>query len=838
MRELLNHFKRLHRSGKGWSAQCPAHDDRHNSLSISVGSDGKILLKCFAGCPFEAILEGVNISPSDLFPSQNYNRRGAGGIYYPRNRATVQPSSVTSSKSNGKQYVTSAPDSTTLPEIGCTLEQYAEAKKLPTEYLRELGLTDFAYLGKPAVRIPYLDENGTEGPVRFRLALYKTESHDERFRWQMNSKLMLYRLDRLDRARQAGYAVLVEGESDCHTLWYYGIPAFGIPGANNWKEDWANYFNDIEKIYVIIEPDRGGEAMRLWLSRSRIRDRVYLVEFGEAKDPSELHCANPDKFLEQWDRAITEAVMWEGSEQGGKGADGQQVYGLPERPSSKSNDYQNGNHTINDALSPLRSLSDGAMMTDIERALRDFADAVKPLDDLERGLAREDAIKILRERGYSSPARLIDAALPKTEEKREAAKGIALRDPELWPEPVEGAALLDEIVALIRRYISATDHFFNAVALWIVYTHAFDVFDVSPLLAITSPDKRCGKSTLLNLLSALVPRPLSMSNITSSALFRTVEKYSPTLLIDEADSFLTNNEELRGILNSGHRKTSAYVIRTTGDNYEPQMFATWCPKAIALIGALPGTIEDRAIIIRLQRKRPTEKQERLRFDRLGEFEPLRSRAARWATDLIEQVCAADPDIPPEIMNDRARDNWRPLIAIADAAGGDWPRLARDTARAMAVEAPDSESAGTLLLGDLNLLFKDDIDRLTSDEIIQALNEMESRPWAEWRRGNPLTKVGLSHLLRPFGIKPQKWREGNNTLRGYLRSDFDDAFARYLVNNSPHSPHSTESTTCSESNSPQDTSSVASWNDSNPLKTNDVASVATQKEQVEREVIEI
>ena len=311
VRELLNQFKGVRRNSRGWTARCPAHDDHRNSLSISIGSDGKILLYCFVGCSFEAILAEVDIAPGELFPQQNENRRGAGGLYHPRNGATVQPSSVTSSKSNGKQVVTSAPDSsTTQSEVGCTLEQYAEAKRLPAEYLRQLGLTDCSYSGKPAVRIPYSDENDTEGPVRFRLALYKTESHDERFRWRTNSKLMLYGLDRLDRARQAGYAVLVEGESDCHTLWYYEIPAFGIPGANNWKEDWANYFNDIEKIYVIIEPDRGGEAMRLWLSRSRIRDRVYLVEFGEAKDPSELHCANPDRFLEHWNYALRIAVAW------------------------------------------------------------------------------------------------------------------------------------------------------------------------------------------------------------------------------------------------------------------------------------------------------------------------------------------------------------------------------------------------------------------------------------------------------------------------------------------------------------------------------------------------
>jgi putative DNA primase/helicase len=344
---------------------------------------------------------------------------------------------------------------------------------------------------------------------------------------------------------------------------------------------------------------------------------------------------------------------------------------------------------------------------------------------------------------------------------------------------------------------------------------------------ITSPVKRCGKTTLLNLLSALVPRPLSTSNITASALFRTVEKYSPSLLIDEADSFLTDNEELRGILNSGHRKASAYVIRTTGDDYEPQMFTTWSPKIIALIGALPDTLEDRAIIIRLQRKSASEKKERLRSDRMGEFEPVCRRAARWASDLKETLRYADPDIPPEITNDRARDNWRPLLAIADAAGGDWPQFARETTRTMASEEPDSESARTLLLADLKMIFEDHIERLASDEIIRSLVEMESRSWAEWKGGKPLSKVGLAGLLRPFGIKPRKWREGKQSERGYYRSDFDETFARYLPSNSPQSPHAQESVTYNAPNSPQDTDSVATSNDTNSLKTNPVASVSSQ-----------
>ncbi len=462
---------------------------------------------------------------------------------------------------------------------------------------------------------------------------------------------------------------------------------------------------------------------------------------------------------------------------------------------------------------------------------------LKITDVGERNAAVDDAAKVLGLKAVDL-RRVLKQEIAVEGEPTNESSELVLHEPTPWPDPVDGASLLDEIAAAVHRFLSAAEHNFKAIALWTIYTYAFDSFDISPLLAITSPEKRCGKTTLLTLLYALAPRPLTVANITASALFRTVEKYHPTLLIDEADSFLTDNEELRGILNSGHRKATSYIIRTTGEDYEPRRFTTWAPKAIALIGALPGTLEDRAIVIRLQRKRTSDNTERLRFDCLGEFEHLRQRAVRWICETREQLRTADPDIPSEITNDRARDNWRPLLAIADAAGGNWPQEARIIATAMAGEKPDSESARTLLLADLKAIFGEGRERLTSDEIIQALVEMESRSWAEWKGGKPLSKVGLARLLKPFGVEPTKWREQDQTQRGYLRNDFEDVFARYLIIESPHSPQSLKSTAYDESKSPQVALFVATANGSMPLKTNSVASVATQKQEPEREVIEI
>ncbi|MFP5265565.1 MAG: DUF3631 domain-containing protein [Blastocatellia bacterium] len=516
-----------------------------------------------------------------------------------------------------------------------------------------------------------------------------------------------------------------------------------------------------------------------------------------------------------------------------------QSLGLPEYPDGNSSDKSSKAKDSSDAaLEQLRILSPEPSAIEIESALREFAARLAGCDALEREMAREEAIKILKSHGCSSPARIVDTAMPKPELNQEKSRGLVLNDPDLWPDPVNGAELLNAIIALFCRFISASKEAIAVAALWVLYAHAHDAFEVSPLLTITSPEKRCGKTTLLMLIGALVPRALTTSNITASALFRTVEKYKPTLLIDEADSFMTDDESLRGILNSGHRRANAYVVRTVGQDYEPQIFATWCPKVIALIGTMPDTIEDRSIMICMQRKHAGDIIEELRLDRVSEFEPLRQQAARWAADTFVILKAADPQLPDSITNARARDNWRVLVAVADAAGDNWPEHARATAQSLAGCETVSESARVLLLNDLRELFDELGDRITSDEIVQRLVEIEGRPWAEWSKGRPISKTGLARLLKPFGIRPTKWRDVSLTLRGYVRSDFEDVFARYLEIETPQTPHAAESIAYSETETPQAHRPVAFDDDVNSTRTKDVADVAFAEVKSDREVFEI
>ena len=363
-------------------------------------------------------------------------------------------------------------------------------------------------------------------------------------------------------------------------------------------------------------------------------------------------------------------------------------------------------------------------------------------------------------------------------ERVDGGGASALEDPEPWPDPVAGAELLEALANAARRYLILPAGAPDAVALWILHAHAHDTAAISPIMAITSPTPECGKTTLLTLLSALVPRPLPASNITAAALFRAVERWCPTLLIDEADTFLRKSDDLRGVLNSGHGRATAFVIRTTGDDHEPKPFATWAPKAIALIGNLPATLASRSIHIELRRISDGEHIEPLRGDRLGHLDPLRRQSWRWAKDNDAKLRSADTMMPKGLRG-RVADNWRHLLAIGDAAGGEWPVRARRAADVLSAGGSE-QTAGIALLADLQSLFAErGADRMPSVEIVEALGQMEDRPWPEWKAGKAITAPQLAKLLAPIKIAPNPIRLPNRPAKGYRLDQFREAFRRYL-----------------------------------------------------------
>jgi hypothetical protein len=420
------------------------------------------------------------------------------------------------------------------------------------------------------------------------------------------------------------------------------------------------------------------------------------------------------------------------------------------------------------------AMLDAVALENDEKATIDRLAALSPL---KYDKQRSDAAAEL---GVSVGA--LDKAVKEARAGQSDTKGqgrpLELPDLEPWHQPVNGAELLDDICKVIRQHVVLPDGSAETMALWAVHTHVFDCFNHSPRLAITSPEKGCGKTTALDVLREFVARPLPTSNVTASAVFRTIEIASPTLLIDEADTFLKENEQLRGILNSGHRKGTP-IIRTVGDDYEPRQFSR-APAAIAMIGNLPSTLDDRSIAVRLRRRKPTERVQAFRSDRAIDLHDLARKAARWAADHRAALCLADPDMG-QLVN-RVADNWRPLFAIADAAGGEWPKQARTIAHSSEAEKED-QSVRTMLLSDIRDIFiaRPERDRISSSELASGLGLLEGRPWAEWRNGKPMTAAALARMLSPFGILPGTRRAGVETFKGYLYSDFEEAFSSYLAN---------------------------------------------------------
>jgi hypothetical protein len=369
-------------------------------------------------------------------------------------------------------------------------------------------------------------------------------------------------------------------------------------------------------------------------------------------------------------------------------------------------------------------------------------------------------------------------------EKKEK-KALFLTTPEPWSSSVGGCDTLDEITEIIRRFIVLPTEEVDAIALWVLHSWTADASDVSPRLHLKSATKRSGKSTLMSLLGVLVRRPLACSNISAPALYRSIESWRPTLLMDEADTLVGDqelNEALRGVLNAGHYKPQANIIRCVGKGTDQSVAAFNCygPVALAGIGSIWNTLADRSIVIKMQRKGPGDVVEPLRLATLSSFSAFPRRAHRWATDNLQALRVARPQMPKG-LNDRAADNWMSLLAIAELAGSTWPERARKAAlKLSAFEEDEDMSPGELLLGDLAKLFADtSATTMSSTEICDALIDFEDRPWPEWKNSKPITPRGLAKLLGLFGIKPRELRNGLKKSRGYERAELETVWKKYV-----------------------------------------------------------
>lgn len=361
-------------------------------------------------------------------------------------------------------------------------------------------------------------------------------------------------------------------------------------------------------------------------------------------------------------------------------------------------------------------------------------------------------------------------------------------DREAGAAVLPGGVLLERIVQFLSRFIV----FANpgqpvALALWIVHTHVFDAADATPYPLITSPEKRSGKSRLLEVLELLVAKAWRVAGVSEAVLFRKIEKVTPTLLLDEIDAIFATYAEkvepIRAVINSGSRR-GGIVARCVPPNHDVVDFSVFSPKCLAGIdtGRLPETIRDRSIPIRLKRKL-NEDIERFRFRQAkAEAEELVAALEAWAEAHLEELKERYPEIPDQ-LNDRSAEGWEPLLAIADVVGDDWPTRARDAAIQLSAETDvEDDSWGVQLLADLQQVWDEDElgSTLYSSFLCSALVALQDRPWATWGRGEGgIGQRQLAKLLKPYGIRSKTVRVGTGTAKGYQHDQFLDAWARYV-----------------------------------------------------------
>lgn len=419
---------------------------------------------------------------------------------------------------------------------------------------------------------------------------------------------------------------------------------------------------------------------------------------------------------------------------------------------------------------------------DLEAAVAELA-KLKPL---EYELRREDEAKRLKVR-----VSVLDKEVARARGDSQATEEVGgspldFESPKPWDHAVDGDELLAEIARLFSRHVVLPEGAATAITLWVAGAWAFDAWRTFPRLALLSPVRRCGKTTALETLAGVVPKPLVASGVSSSAFFRVVEAHRPSLLLDEVDAWARDNEEFRGVLNAGHSKRTAFVLRTVpaGDDFEVRAFSVWAPTVLAAIGSLESTVLDRSVVVQLRRKAPGERADPLPLDYEEGQADTRRRLVRWATDHVEALRRATPTLPVH-ANDRAtRQNWHPLLAVAELAGGGWRERAHAAFHVLTPSDAD-DSLGVVLLADIRDTFEEKgVDRLHSADLVAALVALTERPWPEVRKGKPLTENGLARFLKPFKVHSHQVRIGAVSKKGYELTDFADAFGRYLPRDPP------------------------------------------------------
>jgi Protein of unknown function (DUF3631)/CHC2 zinc finger len=559
-----------------------------------------------------------------------------------------------------------------------------------------------------------------------------------------------YKLPELLEAIASNHPVLiVEGEAKADLLWSWNAPATCCAGgAKKWKAEHSEYLRGAN-VFLLPDNDNAGwdHINKIGASLSAIAKTIRVVALpGLPLKGDVVDWAKADGTREKLDALLAEAPIWK----------------LP---------------TADDKAAAAKVRED-----ELLEAL------LKAQHGLDFYRKREEVAKALE-----VPKAAIDAEL---QARRDAVPLHGHWKVVPWEEPVDGDSLLRDIYRRVRRHVSCTNDDALAIALWVMFSWVHEVAIHSPILLITSAEGESGKSTTLGLLGFLAPRALVSVEISKAALFRSIQLWQPSFVIDEFDTVMVSKDgsagELRAVINSGHTRGQC-VIRCVTDEQRPERFSTFAPKAIGMIGRrLPATTLGRSIIIELRRCSRDEAIERFKHEDDAELQSLRQRLRRWSMDNMDALQDVNPEMPKE-LGFRQSDNWRVLLAIAGLCSGaeEWD----DKARAAAIRlegASDKQSIGIQLLADIKCIF-DEGGYLTipSAVLVEKLKEDEEGPWAAWNHGKGLTQNSLATLLGGGGGRGRASRGGfgirsrdvdlvsGGRGKGYRRTQFEEAWTRYL-----------------------------------------------------------
>jgi Protein of unknown function (DUF3631) len=651
-----------------------------------------------------------------------------------------------------------------LPEFEAT-----KKRKKPNGGARPYSPTVAKYLYRTASGEPYLQVQRTAAKGFF-------QYHWNGETWisgKPQGPKVPYRLPELIAAAPTMPIYIVEGEKDVDNLAKIGFVATcNSEGADNgngnkWTADLNAHFTG-RQVYIIPDNDAQGRMHAQQVARQldSVAASVRIVELPDLPLKGDV-----SDWLERDSAGVKLAKLA--------------------------------------ATAPLWDLSAGksAIRSD-ERAVAELA-GLSRLEYAKRRKGAAEAIGI----GVGELDRIVAAERGAGREREPAAALCEHWNVEAASEPIDTAILLRALKEAVRRYVFMTEEQVVAVTFWAVFSWLHEhegAVTHSPILYVTSAEKDSGKSTLLGVLNFLARRSLQSVDISGPALFRSIAKWQPTLIVDEADDALSDNPDLRSVINSGWTRGQG-VIRCHLDTHEPELFSTFAPKVVAMKGRnLPDTTLSRSIVITMKPRRADDSNEHTAdFNHIDNetFARLRSQLMRWTADNAAALAKATPEIPPGFHN-RRRANWVPLLAIAEAGGGDWKKAAWQAALAIeAVADTFDPSIGVELLRAIRGVFEaranapQNRDRITSADLVSELMADQTAPWATYNKAKGISQRQIAGLVKAYGIKPKTIRLDDGTgdgttAKGYLLEWFEDVFGRFNTLSSATIPDSSVSSVTS------------------------------------------